>query len=267
MRDPTGKRSPDIDPREAHLRPGPRHEPRPEAEGGETSAGRIPWEGSQDGGSPNAFLATLWRFLSAPAAAYAAVPVRGGAWRPWSFALLCGAMFGVVSQLIAAATVALMRYGGANVPAAKLFQFEVAGHSFDWLPISVLSVAGCLFALVVAAPIYVFFYALLVILWITIVHALLMISGGLASSETGYEGTLRAVCYSQATMAAAIVPWIGDEIAIVWSCALQVIGLVQLHGCSRRRAFFAVGLPLASATIVLLLLIWLRSPDGSVALP
>lgn len=261
------QRSPDIDLGAAHLRPGQRHEPRPEAERREMSAERIPWEGSREGGSANAFVATLWRFVSAPAAAYAAVPVRGGAWRPWSFALLCGVMFGVVRQLIDITTVALMRYGGANVPVAELFQLEVAGRSLDWLPISVLSVAGCLFALGVGAPLYVLFYGLLVIVWITIVHALLKISGGLASSEAGYEGTLRVVCYSQAAMVAAIVPWIGDEIAIVWSCFLQVIGLVRLHGCTRTRAFFTVGLPFAGAILALLLSIWLASPDGAVAVP
>ncbi len=261
------QRPPDIDPGAAHLRPGQRHEPRPEAERRAMSAERIPWEGSREGGSANAFVATLWRFVSAPAAAYAAVPVRGGAWRPWSFALLCVVMFGVVRQLIDITTVALMRYGGANVPVAELFQLEVAGRSLDWLPISVLSVAGCLFALGVGAPLYVLFFCLLLIVWITIVHALLKISGGLASSEAGYEGTLRVVCYSQAAMVAAIVPWIGDEIAIVWSCFLQVIGLVRLHGCTRTRAFFTVGLPFAGAILALLLGIWLASPDGAVAVP
>ena len=63
------QRSPDIDLGAAHLRPGQRHEPRPEAERREMSAERIPWEGSREGGSANAFVATLWRFVSAPAAA------------------------------------------------------------------------------------------------------------------------------------------------------------------------------------------------------
>jgi hypothetical protein len=261
------ERSPDIDAVEAHLRPGQSHEPRPEAERPEVSAERIPWEGSREGGSATAFVATLWRFVTAPAAAYAAVPVRGGAWRPWSFALLCVVMFGVVRQLMDVATVALMRYGGANVSVAELFHLEVAGRSLDWLPISVLSAAGCLFALGVGAPLYVLFSCLLLIVWMTIVHALLKISGGLASSEAGYQGTLRVVCYSQAAMVAAIVPWIGDEIAIVWSCFLQVIGLVWLHGCTRKRAVFTVGLAFAGAVLVLLLGIRLASRDGAVAVP
>ncbi len=127
--------------------------------------------------------------------------------------------------------------------------------------------AGCLFALVVGAPLFVLFYSLLVIVWITIVHVLLKISGGLASSEAGYEGTLRVVCYSQAAMAAAIVPWIGDPIAVIWSFAVQIIGLIRLHGCTRARALFAVGLPFASVILALLLSIWLAELDAAVTVP
>ena len=83
--------------------------------------------------------------------------MRGGAWRPWSFALLCAAGFGVARQLIDLATVAMLSYGGANDLVPELFRFEVAGRSLEWLPISVLSVAGCLFALGVGAPLYVLF--------------------------------------------------------------------------------------------------------------
>ena len=57
-------RPPDIELGTAHLRPGSRQEPPPEAERGETSAERIPWEGPREGGSPNAFVATLWRFAT-----------------------------------------------------------------------------------------------------------------------------------------------------------------------------------------------------------
>ena len=94
------QRSPDTDSVVAHLRPGQHQDPPPEAERRETANQRIPWEGLREGGSANAFLATLWRFVSAPAAAYTAVPLRGGVWRPLSFALLCGAMFGVISQVL-----------------------------------------------------------------------------------------------------------------------------------------------------------------------
>ena len=167
MKDPEGS---DIDRGTAHLRPGQRPEARPVAEPDEVSAESIPWEGSRDGGSRAAFVATLWQFVSAPKAAYAKVPVRGGAWRPWSFALLCAVGFGVVRQLIDVATVAMLSYGGANDLVPELFRFEVAGRSLEWLPISVVSVAGCLLALGIGAPLYLLSFCLVTIVWITIVE-------------------------------------------------------------------------------------------------
>ena len=154
-------------------------------------------------------------------------------------------------------------HGGVNAPVVDLFQLDVAGRSLDWLPLSVLSVVGCLFTMGVAAPLVLLFHGLLVIVWISVVHAILKISGGLASTEAGYEGTLRVVCYSQAAMTAAIIPWIGDEIAIVRSCILQVIGLVRLHRCTRKRAICAVWLPFAGASLALVLGIWLAQPEGN----
>ena len=156
---------------------------------------------------------------------------------------------------------ALIRYGGGDVGLAELFQLDIAGRSLDWLPISVVSAAGCLFAVLIGAPLYVLVYSLLVLLWVTVVHSLLKITGSLASSEAGYQGTLRAVCYSQVAMAAAIVPWIGDPIAILWSFSLQVPGLVRMHGCSRTRAALAVGLPAALLILGAVLAIVMAEPE------
>lgn len=62
-------------------------------------------------------------------------------------------------------------------------------------------------------------------------------------------------------MAAAIVPWIGDEIAILWSFGLQVPGLVRMHGCSRAPAALAVGLPAAAFILALVLAILMAEPE------
>jgi hypothetical protein len=212
-----------------------------------------------------AFIDTWWRVVKAPIAAYSAVPSTGGVRRPWTFALLCGSIFGVISELIDSLTVALIRYGGSGTELAEVLQLDVAGRSLDWLPISALSAAGCLFALVVGVPLYLLAYSLLVLAWTTILHLLLKLSGGLAVSDAGYEGTLRAVCYSQVAMAAAVLPWIGDPIAILWSFALQVPGLARMHGCSRQRAALAVGLPAATVVLALLLGLWLADPEAAVS--
>jgi hypothetical protein len=221
----------------------------------------ITWEGPRKRGLAASYSATWWRVVRAPLAAWVAVPKGGGVRRPWTFALACGAVFGVVSELIDSSIVALIRYGGGDARLAEMVQLDIAGRSLEWLPISVLSAAGCLFALLVAAPLYVLAYSLLVLLWTTLLHVLLKVTGALSTSETGYEGTLRAVCYSQVAMAAAIVPWIGDPIAILWSFALQVPGLVRMHGCSRARAVLAVGLPAALLIVALALAILMAEAE------
>ena len=255
------QQSPDLDLGAAHLRPAQRDEPGPADEPRQRVADRLPWEGSRGRGIAAAYIASGWRIVRAPIAVWASVPSGGGVRRPWTFALFCGAVFGVISELIDSTTVALIRYGGGDVGLAELFQLDIAGRSLDWLPISVLSAAGCLFAVLIGAPLYVLVYSLLVLLWVTVVHSLLKITGSLASSEAGYQGTLRAVCYSQVAMAAAIVPWIGDPIAILWSFSLQVPGLVRMHGCSRRRAALAVGLPAALLILGLVLAILMAEPE------
>ena len=251
----------DIDLGAAHLRPAQRDEPRPERAPSEDVVERIPWEGSREDGLAVAFIATLWRVVRAPLTSWGAVPTCGGVRRPCTFALSSGAVFGLVSQVISSLTVALLRFGGGDVALAEMFQLDIAGRSLEWLPISVLSVAGCLLTLVVAAPLYLFVYSLLVLLWTTVLHLSLRITGALSASKAGYEGTLRTVCYSQASMAAAIVPWIGDEIAILWSFGLQVPGLVRMHGCSRARAALAVALPAAALILALVLAILMAEPE------
>ncbi|MFQ5351237.1 MAG: YIP1 family protein [Thermoanaerobaculia bacterium] len=254
------ERSSDIDFGAAHLRPAQREQPAPGDDPASAAGDRIPWEGGRRRGVAAAYIATWWRLVREPVAVWRSIPAAGGVRRPWAFALLCGAVFGVVSELVDSSTVALIRHGGGNLPLAELFQLDVAGRSFDWLPISLLSTAGCLFALLIGAPLFVLFYSLLVIAWSTLLHVLLKISGGLASSETGYEGTLRAVCYSQVAMAAAIVPWVGDPIAGIWGFTLQVPGLVRMHGCSRLRAALVVGLPAAALIVTLVLLLLMAEP-------
>lgn len=209
-----------------------------------------------------AFAATWWHFVKAPVSAYAAVPVSGGWRRPCTFAMLCGATFGVISELVDSLTVAMIRYGDVGSRFAEVLQLDVAGRSLDWLGVSALSAAGCLFVVLVGGPLYVLVYSVLVLAWTAILHVLLRILGCLSASAAGFQGTLRAVCYSQVSMATALVPWIGDPVAILWSFGLQVPGLARMHGCGRGRAALAVGLPAAVVVAALLLLVLLaESPQ------
>lgn len=259
----TDERDPDLDLAAAHLRPAQRGEPRPDGAMPAASGELVPWEEPRRGGLAAAFFVTWWRLASSPVAAYAALPPGGDRRRPLTFALLCGAVFGVSSELIDSATVALLHMGGAGAPAAQWLQLDIAGRSLEWLPISFLSVAGCLLALIVVAPLYLLAYSLLVAASMAVVHGLLKLTGGLRASTAGFQGTLRAVCYSQAAMAVAVIPWVGDPLAILWSFALQVVGLASAHRCSRGRAGLAVGLLAAALVLGLVLAVLLAGPDGA----
>lgn len=259
----TDERESDLDLAAAHLRPAQRSEPRPDGAVPAASAELVPWEEPRRDGLAAAFFATWWRLVSSPVAAFAAVPPGGDRRRPLTFVLLCGAVFGVSSELIDSATLALLRLGSAGAPAAQWLQLDVAGRSLEWLPISFLSAAGCLLALLVVAPLYLLAYSLLVAATMAVVHGLLKLTGALGASTAGFQGTLRVVSYSQAAMAVAVIPWVGDPLAILWAFALQVVGLANVHRCSRGRAGLAVGLLAATLVAGLVLAIVLADPDGA----
>jgi hypothetical protein len=249
------EQSPGLDLGAAHLRPAQREEPEPGQERPRRGDRTVPWEGPRRQGRAAALAATWWQIVRSPVAVWAAVPTAGGMVRPWTFALLCGGIFGVISELTDSATVALIRYGGGSGSLTEVLQLDIAGRSLDWLPISMLSAAGCLFALLIGTPLYLLVYSLLLGAWVVVLHALLKVSGGLASTPARLEGTLRAVCYSQVAVVAAIVPWVGDPTAVLWSFALQVPALRRMHRCSRGRALFAVGLPAILLVLGLTLLL------------
>lgn len=251
------QRDSDVDLGAAHLRPLYRDRPAAGATGGRRAAAVVAWEGDRSDGLAASFAATWWLLVRSPAAAWRLVPGERGPRPAWTFALLCGAIFGVVSEVVDSSTVALARFGGGQVWPSGLFQLDVAGRSLEWLGISFLSLAGCLLAVVVAAPLFVLFYGLALLVWSAALHATLKLSGGLSGSTTGWRGTVRAVCYSQVAMAAAIVPWLGDPIAALWSFSLQVGGLARMHGCGRKRAAVAVWLPAALLIAAFVLLLWL----------
>jgi hypothetical protein len=78
-------------------------------------------------------------------------------------------------------------------------------------------------------------------IWSGIIHLFLMMVGGAAS---GFAATLRVICYSQTAGIAAIVPFVGGIIQLVWGLVLQIMGLSQAHRTTGGKAAFAVIAPL-----------------------
>jgi hypothetical protein len=76
-----------------------------------------------------------------------------------------------------------------------------------------------------------------------IYHLCLMLAGGSGSSESGFEGTFRAVGYSAVAQGANIVPFIGPLIAFIWGLVLLVVGMSSMHRISNGKAFIVVLIP------------------------
>jgi hypothetical protein len=74
---------------------------------------------------------------------------------------------------------------------------------------------------------------------------MLMMVGGLAESDAGFEGSLRTVAYGSAVgQLAQIVPIIGGMVSLLWTIVLLVTGAMRLHGTTQGKAVTAVLLPL-----------------------
>jgi hypothetical protein len=69
-----------------------------------------------------------------------------------------------------------------------------------------------------------------------VIHLLLSVTG---AAKNGFEATLRAVSYSQATQFWALIPYVGGLIATVWLVVVQLIGIREIHGVSYARVLLA----------------------------
>lgn len=82
-----------------------------------------------------------------------------------------------------------------------------------------------------------------------ILHLLLSVVGG---GKKGFEATFRAVCYSQAAQAWALIPYVGGLVATLWLVAVQFIGIREIHEVSYTRVFIAFLIPAVLLVAVLL---------------
>jgi hypothetical protein len=89
-----------------------------------------------------------------------------------------------------------------------------------------------------------------------------MIVGGLESSDTGFEGTLRVVCYGSVAQLASIVPILGAFITFVWQIVLFVIGFIHVHRTTQGKAIFAALLPFLLCCVCIILVIAIAVTAG-----
>jgi hypothetical protein len=73
-----------------------------------------------------------------------------------------------------------------------------------------------------------------------VLHLMLMIVGG---ANSGFEASVRVVCYAQTAQLAAVIPLCGGLVAAVWAVVLYVVGLAAAHRTTTGKAVLAVVLP------------------------
>lgn len=208
--------------------------PPPPPAGGTESAG-LPWEERARHGAVQGFVETAKLFVVSPAEAFARAKRRGDLFSPLAFAVVLGWVGAILQSLWSLA------FGSSWVAFLPPEVREQAGWAF----------AAQGFGLVIQivfAPIFVLIGLFVVA---GIVHLMLMLVGGTKASEAGFEGTLRAVSYSQIAQIASVVPFAGGLIALVWTIVLETIGLASLHRTSYGKAIAAILLPLLLCCVCL----------------
>jgi hypothetical protein len=80
-----------------------------------------------------------------------------------------------------------------------------------------------------------------------ILHLMLMIVGGATS---GFEATVRVVCYTYTAQLAGILPLCGGIITLIWTVILYVAGFTVVHRTTQGKALVAVLLPVVLCCVV-----------------
>jgi hypothetical protein len=175
------------------------------------------------------FADTLRRLVLEPAAALRDARRRGDLVSPLAYAVIL-ALIGVLAERIWGL---LIGTSLLDVMPSELRDNAALGFA--------LSGIGLVVTLVVVP-----------ILWLcalfvygAVVHLFLMLYGGTRDSDTGYEGTVRALAWSSTSQLGQLVPFAGGLVALVWGVVLQTMALANLHRTTQGRALAAVLTPLA----------------------
>ncbi len=183
----------------------------------------LPWEErSRLGWWPGLF-ETIKLLLRAPTEAFARARRTGDLASPITFAFILGAFGQILSTI----------YQNA----LPLSVASLLGQPTTFDQLGVLGVVITLVITLVMIPVGLFVLA-------GIYHLMLMLVGGLRDSTTGFEGSVRVVCYSYAPMCLMIIPLVGIAVASVWSLVLYIVGFSEVHQTTIGKSVIAVLLPI-----------------------
>jgi hypothetical protein len=196
----------------------------------------LPWEARETRGLLPSFFDTVGLLVTRPAEAWVRMRQSGDSTSPLLFGTaicwLSMALQGILFRLIATPV----------LPAFLQRRFGTLGR-FGGTGLAVR---------LILAP---FIIVIILFLCAAILHLCCMLVGGLQNSRSGFEGTLRAVCYSEVSSIASIIPVVGGLIAIVWWMVLAVQGVERLHQTTSGKAVAAVLIPVVVCCGGLLLIV------------
>ena len=186
----------------------------------------LPWEARQTRGAVEAFFDTLGLFFSRPMEAWARTRETGDLASPLLFGLIISWISFVGHRIVTRFVTVPVVLPGEIGRRLLLMDRPYGRAGF---------IASAIFA-----PIFI-----LVALFIgaAILHACCLITGALSTSASGFEGSFRAVAYSQVASIASLIPAVGGLIAVVWWIFLAVMGVQRVHRTTQGRAIAAVLVP------------------------
>lgn len=205
--------------------PPPPHSPPPAGAGPQDHGPRLPWLERERLGFVNAYVETAKLIVQKPAEAFGRIRADGDLVSPLLFggiamlaALLVHLIFGLFWGVL---------FTGSSGMGAMAFAAGIGA----FMSVVVL----------VISPI---FFVIGVFLLAAVFHGILMLTGGLEASKTGFEGSVKVVGYASLTTIVGIVPVIGPLLQIAALGYLCYLAIPQVHGCSEREAIYAL-IPLA----------------------
>jgi hypothetical protein len=200
-----------------------------------------PWENREELGFLQGLIEGVKAFVTAPGATFSETFKSGDMASPLIFAVILSTAMALVGQIWA------MMFG-ASLLAALPIPPEAEGM------LGMLAV-GSGFSIISVFIITPIFTAIGVFIGGAILHLMLMMVGGLNSSDAGFEGSMRTVAYgSSVGQLAQIVPIIGGLVSMVWTVTLLVIGAMRLHDTTQGKAITAVLLPVVLCCVCMMVL-------------
>jgi hypothetical protein len=194
-----------------------------------TEGDRIPplWERRSEVGIAKALGGTVKGVLFSPGRFFKTAAVKGGIKEPLVFGILTGSL-GMMFEMF---------WQGVMRPGELPFLIEGSFGRLTGGPL----LAGIMILCPLLVTIFLCVASLLL-------HFLLVIVRG---GKNGFEATLRAVSYSQATQIWAVIPFLGSFLAVIWIMVVQLISIREMHEVSYARVILAMSIPFIAVTLMM----------------